>query len=265
MSCRAVTLVALAVSLVVPIRSFAVQPPVEVTTCGQVVTGRNAVLIADLVCGTNVGSFGVQLRSGAKLDLQGHTITGGYIGVACGTMLCGDTYCVATKRSGSCQVSNGTITGAKFGIGARQVVVRDVTFVDNEAYHVLAVHKADVHGSEFLSGVPYVNVVQGDKRIRLFDSTVDGGYISSAKRVELHATTVTNASTFGVYGRVIRLFGSSVSGSLDHPGCGTDFECADLVSDTRPLVDATSSCERSIHTPRGPDVPIESWNVCTLD
>lgn len=262
MSCRAATLVALSLSFVLAAPSFAAPPVVEVTTCGQIVSGRNAVLTADLVCSTGAGSFGVQLRSGAKLDLQGHTITGGSVGVACGTMLCVDSWCGPTKRSGSCQVSNGTITGAEYAIGARQIVVRDMTFVDNHGGDILAVHKADIHGSQF-QGTP--SSVQGDKRVRLFDSTLDGGYVNSAKRVELHATTITNASTFGVQGRDIRLFGSSVTGSLDHLGCGTEFDCADLLSDTPPLVDATSTCERSRRTRRGPTAPLESWGVCALD
>lgn len=265
MSCRAVTLVALTVSLGLAFPVAAAEPPTEVTACGQVVTSRTAVLTTDLACGTGVGLFGVQLRNGAKLDLQGHTITGGQIGVACGKMLCVDTWCGPDKRSGNCEVSNGTITGAQYGIGGRQLVVRNMTFVDNAAYDVLAVHKADVYGSDF-QAIGDVNAVQGDKRVRIYDSTVNGGYISSAKRVELRSTTVTSNSPFGVFGRVIKLFGSSVTGAADDPGCGTDFQvCADLVSDTRPIVDATSSCERSLRTPRVPNEPFETWGVCTLD
>jgi hypothetical protein len=173
-------------------------------------------------------------------------------------MLCGDTYCVPTKGSGSCQVSNGTITGAKYAISARQIIVRDMSFVDNSNYHVLAVHKADVHGSHFQSSSPSTNAVQAIKRVRLFDSTVDGGYINADKRLELHGSTVTNAWTFGLSARVIRLFGSSVSGSLAQPGCGTLYECASLLSETRPLVDATSSCERSVKAPLGAGASIET-------
>lgn len=264
MPCRAVALAVLVVSFALPVPAFAVRPPIEVTACGQTVPkGRSAILTTDLVCSTAVGSFGVVLGGGAKLDLQGHTITGGFAGVACGTMLCIDTWCGPTKRSGRCEVSNGTITGAGYeGIAARKVVVRNMTIVNNDAYDVLAVQKADVYGSH-LEGSP--NAVQADQRLRLFDSTVDGGTIGGWRRVELHSTTVTNAWTLGVYSRDIRLFGSSVTGSLDHPDCGTLYTCADLVSDTQPLVDATSTCERSIHTPRGPSEPIVTWGVCTLD
>jgi hypothetical protein len=263
MPCRAVTLVALSLSFAFALPSLAAEPPTEVTACGQVVTSRSAVLTTDLNCGTGTGSFGVVLRSGARLDLQGHTITGGSIGVACGNMLCVSAWCGPDKRSGTCEVSNGTITGAQYAIGGRGVVVRNMTFVDNAAYDILAVHKADVYDSDFLSGD--VNSVQGDKRVRLFGSTVNGGYINSAKRVELRSTTVTSSSPLGVYGRVIKLFGSSVTGSLAHSNCGTEWQCADLVSDVRPILDATSTCERSQRTPREFGAPIESWGVCTLD
>jgi hypothetical protein len=264
MSCRAVTLVALSLSVAFAVPSLAAEIPTEVTACGQVVTTRSAVLTTDLNCGTGTGSFGVALRSKGKLDLQGHTITGGQLGVACGTMLCVGTWCGPDRRSGTCEVSNGTITGAKYAIGGRELVVRNMTFADNAAYDVLAVKKADVYDSDFQTGD--VNSVQANRRVRIYDSTVNGGYIVSDKRVELRSTTVSSSSPLGVAARVIKLFGSSVTGALAHPNCGTVWVCTDLLSRIRPVLDAMSTCEKSERAPRcGPGEPIVTWGVCTLD
>lgn len=263
MSCRAVTLVALSLSFAFALPALAAQPPVEVTACGQEVPpGRSAMLTTDLTCATSGGAVGIALGRGAKLDMQGHTITGGVAAVACLPVLCDGTWCGPTKTSGRCEISNGTITGARYeAISAGKVVVRNMTLVDNRAYAVLAFHKADVHDSVIIGDQ---TGVQANLRIRLFGTAVDGGYVVSSKRVDLFSSSVTNVPFLGVFGRDVRLTNSSVSGNGTDPRCGVDATCADIASTKQPRLDATSSCGHSLDTRDFPHTT-PSWGVCALD
>ncbi len=263
MSCRAVTLVALSLSFAFALPSLAAPPPIEVTACGQEVpAGRSAILTTDLACGTTNGAIGVALGRGAKLDMQGHTITGGVAAVACLPVLCDGTWCGPTKTSGRCEVSNGTITGARYeAISAGKVVVRNMTLLNNRAYGVLAFHKAEVRDSHIAGDE---TGVQANLRIRLINSTVDGGYVVSAKRVDLESSSVTNAAILGIYGRDVRLTNSSATGNGTDPRCGVDVTCADIASTKPPRLDATSTCDHSLDT-RDTPFSMPPWGVCTLD
>lgn len=263
MSCRVFVLAALSVSLALATSAVAAPPPVEVTTCGQVVPpGRQALLTTDLVCETTNGALGVALGRAAKLDMQGHTITGGVAAVACLPVQCDGTWCGPTK-SGRCEVSNGTITGARYeGIAGAQVMARNVTFTDNFAYAVLAFYKADLIDCD-IAGSP--NAVQAITRVRLTGTTVDGGYVVSDKKVELRSSSVSNAEILGVYGRDVRLIASSVTGNGTDPRCFVTATCGDIGSVRPPSLDGTSTCEHSLQLPPNPPEPVPSWGVCTLD
>ena len=128
---------------------------------------------------------------------------------------------------------------------------------------VLAFHKVDIYGSTFLQNDG--TAVQANLRIRLVDTTVDGGAVVSSKRVDLFSSSVTNAPFWGVYGdRDVRLVDSSVSGNGSDPRCGVDAICADLVSKKPPRLDTTSTCGHSLDT-RDYPLTTPSWGVCTLD
>lgn len=263
MSCRAVTLVALSLSFAFALPALAAQPPVEVTACGQEVPpGRSAILMNDLTCALSNGALGVALGRGAKLDMQGHTITGGVASVACLPVMCDGTWCGPMKTSGRCEVSNGTITGARYeGISAGKVVVRNVTFANNRAYAILAFHKAEVRDSQIVGDQ---TGVQANLRIRLVNTTIDGGYVVSSKRVDLFDSSVTNVGILGIFGRDVRLTNSSVTGNGTDPRCGVDATCADIASTKQPRLDATSTCGHSLDTRDFP-YTTPSWGVCTLD
>ena len=100
----------------------------DITACDtEVPAGDVAVITTDLDCGPNTvpDSYGIELESGATLDLQGHTITGAQWAVYCP----GPRTCTVTSTSGT-----GTLTGAEAGIWTPEskVVVSNVHFADNE-------------------------------------------------------------------------------------------------------------------------------------
>jgi hypothetical protein len=170
---------------------------VEVTSCGQVVTGK-AFLSADLDCtgytdevvvpefvgkgtpATVPGAAVIVSRKGT-LDLGGHTIVGGIFGVYCAK---------------SCTISGGggTITGATVhGVVAnKNLTISDTTVSDNEqtalyAQGVLKVSGCLVSGSEYGTWFP--------RKAKLVDTTVTGNeeYGVAADAITLIDATVTGS------------------------------------------------------------------------
>lgn len=170
----------------------------KVTTCGQVVTG-NAFLSADLDCTgfadqveippqgsiydppTQLLGPAVVISKKGTLDLQGHTITGGNVGVYCPR---------------KCEiVGGGTIAGASTdGVLGSKVTVRDTTITGS----------GDV-------GL-FVNYL-----LRVYDGTITGNahatwYGDKAKFVR---STITGNTEFGITGKRIELVDSTATGNGD--------------------------------------------------
>jgi hypothetical protein len=262
-----VVVASLATIAVFAVHASAASVPIEVTACGQEVPhGASAYLSADLTCPFETNAVAVRLGGGAKLDLQGHTLTGGIAAVACGDVLCVGDWCGPTRKSGACQIANGTITGAHYeAVSAGKAVLRNVTLVDNRAYGVLAFHRAEIYDSH-VADTP--NGAQANILIRIKNSTFDAAPVQAAKKIELDASSVTNCNNSGVAGVRVRLKnGSTVVGNAANPQCGQpDFNCADILSERAPWLDGTSSCGTSLdsRTLAAGSTPV-SWGVCTND
>jgi len=243
----------------------AARPPIEVTTCGQVIpSGRSAFLSADLTCPTTAGSVGVALGSGTKLDLRGFTITGGDAAVACGKVVFSYVAGVPPK-SGRCEVFGGTITGTSYeAVVGNNVTIHDMTIVDNFAYAVLAFHKAEVHDSHVENTR---NGVQANLKILVSGSTFVGAMVNSGGKARIVSSSITGNAVVGAVGsRFLELVASSVTGNHTDPDCGQlNHDCADVESEHAPILDAASTCEHSLRLPNPGGQPGVSWGVCTLD
>jgi len=113
---------------------------VDVTECGQVITpGQVAELKNDLTCAAGQTEFGVFLKPGSRLRMNGFRISGDGTGAG---ILCGD---------GRCTIEGpGEIHGFFAGVncGACRVVVRDVVVRENlEGIYV------PLHGTLVADGV----------------------------------------------------------------------------------------------------------------
>lgn len=180
--------------LLVPTRVGAV---VDVTTCNQLVPrGETGVLRSDLTCDSQ---YGVQLDTGATLDLQGYTLTFNF-NPAWPTAAA--VYCATAVdlRHSRCRVigspgGTGAVMGtARFGIFGDKVEVENVS----------------------VTGF-YDWAVYGDKRTVLTDVSVTGCEhiaILARKRILAERVSATNSSS-GIVGGKIKGTEISVSGNTD--------------------------------------------------
>jgi len=211
-------LVALALTLAGTPLAHAAQsaPPVDITTCGQVVTGA-ARLVSDLDCSTYEGLPylpAVTLANHGSLDLNGHTIVAGN---GRGAVLCGLTckdgvnFC-----AGDCTVSNGAIavptTSAVLG---RNVTVRNMTIRVNTygvtAKRRLTIMDSTIGGSDYIEaegrwikiyrstltgpGLAGISTAPRNSSVKLFDTTVTGHQcdLSTWRLPRLHDSTCTTS------------------------------------------------------------------------
>jgi hypothetical protein len=188
-------------------------------------------------------AIGVEVQR-AKLFLNGHTISGAEIGVACVE---------------KCKIYGpGTITGNVEGI-------ETVSSKPNGG--VVMVSDATVSGNDAVG-------IAGDK-VKIIGSTLDnngglvveghvvGGGIVATGQVTVRSSTIGGNLTHGVCTpERIRLVKSIVQANGTAPGCEPNASCAacgDLVSDTRPIVNPKSTCDTSVHP------PTDTWGVCSTD
>jgi hypothetical protein len=229
---------------------------VQITACGQAVPrGAVGLLMNDLDCTGFVGGIAneaVSLAANAKLDLQGHTITGGLFGVGC-YELCADGTGACSHDGSKCTIVNGTITGADAsGIDADVVDVRNVTASNNGDSGVQGYRKARAHGST-LTG-------NGESGIRAWS-------------VEVTSSTVTGNGQHGVagskydngrYTRGVTVRDSTVIGNGMSPDCvDAGRRCGDVLSGTRPKVRA-STCNTSVSPFFVPGCGLH-WCVCAVN
>lgn len=237
---RALVFVALSVPFLGAVAHAA--PPVAVTTCHQVVDGGIGILMNDLDCSAIPLAIGVEVHK-AKLFLNGHTISGAEIGVACGE---------------KCKIHGpGTITGNTEGIDQ---------FSTSPKGGAVAVFDATVSGNTALG-------VGGDK-VWILRATVDGnggavleghaigGGIRAKKTAQIKESSVDGNQTYGVCApEKIKLVRSTAQGNGTAVDCTptASCACADLASSTKPKVPRNSTCDTSADHVGG------TWGVCSAD
>jgi len=197
-------------------------PPVDVTMCGQVVTGAGR-LVVDLDCTGQLGSMSAAIMVGhhGSLDLDGHTLIAGpgAAAVACGA-LCKDgvNYC-----EGDCTIYGGTITvPTASGISGRNVTLHDVTVTVNTwgviASRKLTIMDSTIGGSDYVevegrwikiyrstligSGLAGISTAPRNSSLKLFDSTVRGHQcdLSTWRLPRLHDSTCASSCGGGRFG-----------------------------------------------------------------
>jgi hypothetical protein len=254
------------------------------------VPASTMTLTQDVDCtGQNVADC-VTLPPGTKLEMNGHTISGGGAGVNC---------------SGSCRIDGpGTITGASFGVNAygkldlRGVDVvgnttigvqcwkacratgpaqlsnngdsfdgwgitatgtlklRDVTVANNTNYGARAANYPENRGKiDVIAGTFTGNGigVSADRQVKLKDSTVTGN-VTGGIEVGQAGCTSTSPPI---------LKNTTATGNGTDAGCGTTVACADVLSCKLPRLLPGSSCDRSYVIDSG--IPGSDWDVCSSD
>jgi len=253
------------------------------STCGQEIKGF-AIMTADLDC-TGFGGHAVDIHGG-KLDMQGHTLTGGNGGIFC---------------DGNCKVIGpGTVTGSTgIGINALEspIRVQEVDVTDHAIYGVQCGKGCNLNGPMTISGNDVgvragttaklrvvtlsgntIGVDASDNNVRghalLFDSTVSGNVvgISADKIVKTSNTAITGNTEIGVtvgdasctVKGLATIKGGSVTGNGTDPDCGTTVACADLATcNTAPHLAGGATCDHSYVN--GSGIPGSDWDVCALD
>jgi len=229
----------------------------DVTACGTVVPERDiAVLQADLDCG--VLPVGVTLGRGARLELNGHVLSGGQQAV------------LADFGAGHAWVDGpGAVTGAEVGIttaadgvsgrGA-ELRLTDVDLHDNDIgafadrlrlTRVTA--ERNLHGLASNFGLTGVDVVASDN--------THFGVWSAAGKIKIRRLTATNNGWYGAIatqGGRVTLIDSTVSGNA--PAYGA----IDISSSRRPSL-KNVGCGRSSNSYSVFFTGGTSWNVCADD
>jgi hypothetical protein len=257
--------------LVAPARVEAV---VDVTTCNQLVPrGETGILRADLTCDSE---YGVQLDTGATLNLQNYTLTFNF-NPAWPTSAA--VYCASAVdlRHSRCQVigmpgGTGAVVGtARFGIfgdkvevesvsvsgfydwaiyGDKRAVLRDVSVTDCDHIAILARKKIlaeRVTASNSASGI-VGGKIKGSE-ITVSGNTANG--VASSKAVRI-AKLTASGNGVGVWAERVRLDDSLLSGN------GIDIAAAG-----KPRLQLTTcATSRKIENDASTS---EAWGVCTSD
>ena len=226
---------------------------VDVTACGQVVPARQTgVLQADLA-----GCFwGVVLKPGAKLELNGHSVSG--LPDFSDLVVC-ETNCTVSGPGDLSDTFDAVIAGvlgaghrpAKHGVlTIRNVRVHDAKFALSAGSAVRASNVEIAH-----SGRAFVapRIVGTD--VAITDS-LPGETIGDG-RVRLVRLVLVGGSTLGISAVSLRLVDSYVMGNDDgYPGI-------DILTMHRPRV-IRSTCGRSARLARD-GVPVGTWRICMED
>lgn len=224
---------------------------VDITTCFQTVpTGEVGVLQADLDCGDGSGGPNVTVERGARLLLNGHTISGGVYGIATGEAP------GAVKIEGPGEIA-GVANGGDQGCGivtftkaiVRDVVVRnsrcgifrpnnypirikDLTLQDNELDGILS--NAEEPGNGRIIADRLIADGNGGIAIRvpgklvLRDSTITGNGVggirhTGARHAVIRDTTLTGNGFAGDVAALVapRFLNSTCDASQDIDDGGT--------------------------------------------
>lgn len=219
---------------------------VDVTTCGQTVpAGAVGIVLNDITCSQAAGSFVVTLDDRAALDLGGHTLTGGEVGVLCNRR-CTITGAPGTIRNAQRGVSGvpGTATRVKLG---------NVT-LENHSFGAIS---TDVSRPTRVRGAQ-VSITGGAgvfaRVVRLTNFTAAGLQLDvvTANRAILDGCSITANAGLGVYSTRATLRDCTVTGNS---GGGIDLRTLH-----RPHL-INSICGRSQKLAFFG----ESWGVCASD
>jgi hypothetical protein len=254
-----------------------------VSTCGQEVHGF-AALNADLDC-TGFPNHAVTIHGG-KLNLNGHTLTGGVVSVFC---------------DGNCQVIGpGMVTGSTgigiiaFGVPFKmtQVDVTNHPIMGVECFKackllgpgtisgngtgvragtMARLRSVSVSGNN--TGIDAVNDgLRG--RALIHESTISGNRIGVTADVLVKSlnSTITGNAQYGIsVGNesctrkgLATLKAGTATGNGTDPDCGTTIACADVATcGTAPHLAGMATCDHSYVRASG--IPGSDWNVCALD
>lgn len=259
----------------------------DVTGCPFVVPpGEVGVVQNDIDCAEGApdegfldGRYGIMLERGARLDLNGHTVT----------LLSAPPLEAPIACRSVCEVHGpGTVetsTGEGVGIsvrGNRRAKIRDLEVLGfssgivasgraevtnvlvDAAISGIAGRVLDLHGVDVtLPGAPFdlpqsgcIEATQSNSRVTGEDVTLSGCWygVYGTRRVKLSGLTVTG-SNVGVFSvGVVDLTSSSVTGS----------ESADLYT-ARPPRLTSSACDTSLQYLPKLDAPGGTWGVCQND
>lgn len=280
MTRRSSLTIAIALGLVVAGQASA---QTVVSTCGQEVESFG-ILNDDLDC-TGFPGHAVEIHGG-KLNMNGHTITGGVVGV----------YCDA-----NCKISGpGTITGSTgTGVLAFQCPLRltqvDVTnhvapgvecfkgctlngpmTVSGNQVGIRAGHSVKVRGVTLSGNGMGIDASNNESRghALVYDSSVTGNTvgISADNFVKTVNSSITGNTQIGINAGdasctrkgLATIKAGTVTGNGTAAGCGTSVACADIATcGTAPHVAGGATCDHSYVN--GSGIPGSDWDVCTAD
>lgn len=242
--------VLVALTLLVPMLAYGV----DVTGCGQAVPARETgVLQVDLVgCGSS--AVGVFLSDRSELDLNGHAVASGAIGVHCTERRC--------TVHGPGEVRNATVDGILASFMNARVRVEDVDVHDNASGGIIAssgkpritLERVSARGNDVGIETIFKGSISGedvDASNNRFNGVVAGARFRF-NRLTLLDTAAGQSEGDGLvclYGGG-KLIDSTVTGSAG----------ADLATFRRPKL-TNSTCGTS----RFVDPGGSTWSVCTND
>lgn len=182
---------------------------IPVSLCGQIVSG-DAYLTDDLHCPPTTTASVVLVEG--HLDLNGHTIHGGDIGVICAMPVWEQGILIQTN----CSVSNGTITGwATAAVYAKNMQVADL-IVSGDAgqgiglFSIQKVRLASVtlDLSSGAVGIVAPKGVKGTNLVSMGGETIIWG----ASKIDLVGATITGFADQGFYGTTVKVANATITG-----------------------------------------------------
>jgi hypothetical protein len=228
---------------------------VDITACGQVVPPRETGVLQVDLTSCSSSAIGVFLSDRSELDLNGHAVASGAMGVHCFEKRC-------TVR-GPGEIRNAAVHGLLASFANARVKVEDVDVHDNAADGIAAssgkaritVARVNVRGN----GVGIETIFKGriygedvDASNNRFDGIVAGSRFRF-KRLTLLDTGATEPDP--AYGLVCLYGGGTLIDSTVSGSSG-----ADLATFKRPkLVRSTCGTSTSFNPING------TWGVCTND
>lgn len=236
-----------------------------VTECGQVVPrGQSGQLVGDLDCSA-LENHAVTLDSGAKLFLNGFTLTGYPASTSLAVVRC-------LRR---CRIEGpGTITGGNYGVrgeppwpprGHTNIRIRGTTVSGNLGLGVSGRWlKLKIEGSTITNNL----YGAGGDRVKIEGSTITNNLGGVGGRARITESTVSNNDWYGVFsfhGAVIE-DSEIVDNGLD-PDCPAEngHRCGDILLGETPRLVGTTTCGTSLNLSAEGFGCYETWGVCAED
>ena len=243
---------------------------VPVTECGQwIFRGQTGELVGDLDCSAFEDN-GVTLDTGARLFLNGFTLTGRYQT---------STSLAVVRCLRRCRIEGpGTITGGNYGVrgepprgyGVRwqtNIKIRGTTISGNGAG--VTGHRVKVEGSTITNNLGGYGVL-GFIVVKVEGSTITNNLfgIGGRRSTRIKESTVGNNDFSGVisFGGALIKDSVIVDNGLD-PDCPAEnaLRCADVVLGKAPRLVGTTTCGTSLNLSAQGWGCYETWGVCAED